>query len=120
MRNERITADRVPYDRRASVCYSALSLFDHRADCPGMKLRPRDGHGAEGWEEMLLPGFEREQQNRQRWPLAGCSLGQVRNLPGAPGTWVKYVIPLTRMRMFGTGNASLACNGKPAKASLLQ
>jgi Transposase DDE domain group 1 len=46
-----------------SVCYHALFLFDRQGDCLAVKLRPGNVHSAEGWEEVLLPEIERQQQN---------------------------------------------------------
>ena len=46
-----------------SVCYHPLFLFDRQGDCLAAKLRPGNVHSAEGWEELLLPEIERQQQN---------------------------------------------------------
>ncbi len=37
-------------------------LFNHEGDCLAVKLRPGNVHGAEGWEELLLPEIERQQK----------------------------------------------------------
>ena len=46
-----------------SVCYHPLFLFNSQGDCLAAKLRPGNVHSAEGWEELLLPEIERQQQN---------------------------------------------------------
>ena len=46
-----------------SVCYHPLFLFNSQGDCRAAKLRPCNVHSAEGWEELLLPESERQQQN---------------------------------------------------------
>jgi hypothetical protein len=45
-----------------STCYHPLLLFNGEGDCLAAKLRPGNVHSADGWEEMLLPEIERQQQ----------------------------------------------------------
>src|SRR2546427_10383269 len=45
-----------------STCYHPLLLFNREGDCLAAKLRPGNVHSAEGWEEILLPEIERQQQ----------------------------------------------------------
>lgn len=45
-----------------STCFHPLLLFNGEADCVAAKLRPGNVHSAEGWEELLLPEIERQQQ----------------------------------------------------------
>ena len=45
-----------------STCFHPLLLFNEEGDCLAAKLRPGNVHSAEGWEEMLLPEIERQQQ----------------------------------------------------------
>jgi hypothetical protein len=45
-----------------STCYHPLLLFNREGDCLAVKLRPGNVHSAEGWEELLLPEIERQQQ----------------------------------------------------------
>ena len=45
-----------------STCYHPLMLFNQEGDCMAAKLRPGNVHSAEGWEEVLLPEIERQQQ----------------------------------------------------------
>ena len=45
-----------------STCYHPLLLFNREGDCLAAKLRPGDVHSAEGWEELLLPEIEQQQQ----------------------------------------------------------
>ena len=39
-----------------------MLLFNAEGDCLAAKLRPGNVHSAEGWEEVLLPEIERQQQ----------------------------------------------------------
>ena len=34
----------------------------YQGDCPAAKLRPANVHSADGWEELLLPEIEPQQQ----------------------------------------------------------
>ena len=45
-----------------STCYHPLLLFSREGDCLAAKLRPGNVPSAEGWEELLLPEIERQQQ----------------------------------------------------------
>jgi hypothetical protein len=45
-----------------STCYQPLLLFNREGDCLAAKLRSGNVHSAEGWEELLLPEIERQQQ----------------------------------------------------------
>lgn len=45
-----------------SVCYHPLFLFNSVGDYLAAKLRPGNVASAEGWEELLLPEIERQQQ----------------------------------------------------------
>src|SRR5262249_29325467 len=45
-----------------STCFHPLLLFNEEGDCLAAKLRPGNVHNAEGWEELLLPEIERQQQ----------------------------------------------------------
>jgi len=45
-----------------STCYHPLLLFNREGDCLAAKLRPGNVHSADGWEEMLLPEIDRQQQ----------------------------------------------------------
>ncbi|MCP5109843.1 MAG: IS1380 family transposase, partial [bacterium] len=45
-----------------STCYHPLLLFNREGDCLAAKLRPGNVHSADGWEDMLLPEIERQQQ----------------------------------------------------------
>jgi Transposase DDE domain group 1 len=44
------------------TCYHPLLLFNREGDCLAVKLRPGNVHSAEGWEELLVPEIERQQQ----------------------------------------------------------
>ena len=37
-------------------------MFNRAGDCLAAKLHPGNAHSAEGWEELLLPEIERQQQ----------------------------------------------------------
>ncbi len=45
-----------------STCYHPLLLFNREGDCLAAKLRPGNVHSVAGWEELLLPGIERQQE----------------------------------------------------------
>ncbi len=45
-----------------STCYHPLLLFNRDGDCLAAKLRPGNVHSADGWEDMLLPEIERQQE----------------------------------------------------------
>ena len=45
-----------------STCYHPLLLFNREGDCLAAKLRPGNVHSAEGWQELVLPEIERQQQ----------------------------------------------------------
>jgi len=45
-----------------STCYQPLLLFNREGDCLAAKLRSGNVHSAEGWQELLLPEIERQQQ----------------------------------------------------------
>jgi hypothetical protein len=45
-----------------STCFHPLLLFNAEGDCLAAKLRPGNVHSADGWEELLLPEIERQQQ----------------------------------------------------------
>ena len=45
-----------------STCCQPLLLFNREGDCLAAKLRSGNVHSAEGWEELLLPEIERQQQ----------------------------------------------------------
>jgi hypothetical protein len=44
-----------------STCLHPL-LFNEEGDCLAAKLRPGNVHSADGWEELLMPEIERQQQ----------------------------------------------------------
>ena len=44
------------------TCYHPLLLFNRAGDCLAAKLRPGNVHSAEGWEGLLLPEIERQQE----------------------------------------------------------
>jgi hypothetical protein len=54
-----------------STCYHPLLLFNREGDCLTAKLRPGNVHSAEGWEEVLLPEIDRQQQNRKEVAFRG-------------------------------------------------
>jgi hypothetical protein len=45
-----------------STCYHPLLLFNRESDCLAAKLRPGNVYNAAGWEELLLPEIESQQQ----------------------------------------------------------
>ncbi len=54
-----------------SVCYHPLFLFNSQGDCLAAKLRPGNVHSADGWEGLLLPEIERQQQNGKEMAFRG-------------------------------------------------
>ncbi len=45
-----------------STCYHPLFLFNSHGDCLAAKLRPGNVHGAEDWDELLLPEIDLQQE----------------------------------------------------------
>jgi len=45
-----------------STRYQPLLLFNREGDCLAAKPRPGNVHSADDWEELLLPGIERQQK----------------------------------------------------------
>ena len=45
-----------------STCYHGLLLFNREGDCLVAKLRLGNIHGADDWEELLLPQTDRQQE----------------------------------------------------------
>jgi hypothetical protein len=45
-----------------STCHHPLLLFNREGDCLAAKLRRGNVHSADGWEELLLPEIERQQE----------------------------------------------------------
>jgi hypothetical protein len=45
------------------TCYHPLLLFNREGDCLAGKLRPGNVHSADGWEELLLPEIEWQQEH---------------------------------------------------------
>jgi Transposase DDE domain group 1 len=45
-----------------STCYHPLLLFNPEGDRPAANLRPSNLLTADGWEEVLLPEIERQQE----------------------------------------------------------
>ena len=54
-----------------STCFHPLLLFNAEGDCLAAKLRPGNVHSAEGWEEVLLPEIERQQQRGKEVAFRG-------------------------------------------------
>ncbi len=44
------------------TCYHPLLLFNREGDCLAVKLRLGNFHSAEHWDDVLLPGIERQQK----------------------------------------------------------
>ena len=66
-----------------STCYHPLLLFNREGDCLAAKLRPGNVHSAEGWEELLLPEIERQQQHGKEVVSGPTRLRQAGALRGA-------------------------------------
>ena len=54
-----------------STCFDPLLLFNGEGDCVAAKLRPGNVHSAEGWEELLLPEIEQQQQTGKKVAFRG-------------------------------------------------
>jgi hypothetical protein len=65
-----------------SACYHPLFLFNRQGDCLAAKLRPGNEHSAEGWEELLLPEIERQQQNGKQMGFRGDAAFAKPDIPG--------------------------------------
>jgi hypothetical protein len=39
---------------------SSTAVLQWQGDCPGVKLRPGNVHRGDGWEELLLPEIDQE------------------------------------------------------------
>jgi hypothetical protein len=78
-----------------STCYHPLLLFSRKVDCLAAKLRPGKVQSAEGWEDVLLPEIERQQQMGKEVAFradAACAKPEVYEALEARG--VKYAIRL--------------------------
>src|SRR5256712_10836272 len=76
-----------------SVCFHPLFPFNSQGDCLAAKLRPGNVYSAEGWEELLVPEIERQQQNGKeaasRWDAA---FAKPESYQALEARGVKYVI----------------------------
>jgi hypothetical protein len=77
------------------VCFHPLFLFDRQGDCLAAKLRPGNVHSAEGWEELLVPEIERQQQNGKEVAFRGdAEFAKPEIYEALEERGVKYVIRL--------------------------
>jgi len=78
-----------------STCYHPLLLFNGEGDCVAAKLRPENVHSAEGWEELLLPEIERQQQvGKEVWFRADAAFAKPEIYEALEERGVKYAIRL--------------------------
>jgi hypothetical protein len=78
-----------------STCYHPLLLFNGEGDCVAAKLRPGNVHSAEGWEELLLPEIERQQQvGKEVWFRADAAFAKPEIYEALEERGVKYAIRL--------------------------
>jgi hypothetical protein len=78
-----------------SVCYHPLFLFDRQGECLAAKPRPGNVHSAGGWEELLLPEIERQQQNGKEMAFRGdAAFAKPEIYQALEGRGVKYAIRL--------------------------
>jgi hypothetical protein len=76
-----------------STCFHPLLLFNGEGDCLGAKLRAGNVHSAEGWEELLLPEIERQQQRGKEVAFRGDAAFARPEVYEALEEWgVKYAI----------------------------
>ena len=78
-----------------STCYHPLLLFNREGDCLAAKLRPGNVHSAEGWEELLLPEIERQQQQGKSVVFrADAAFAKPESYEALEAREVKYAIRL--------------------------
>lgn len=78
-----------------STCYHPLLLFNREGDCLAAKLRPGNVHSAEGWQELLLPEIERQQQQGKEVVFrADAAFAKPEIYEALEGWDVKYAIRL--------------------------
>jgi hypothetical protein len=78
-----------------STCYHPLLLFNRDGDCVAAKLRPGNVHSADGWEELLLPEIERQQQlGKEVWFRADAAFAKPEIYEALEERGVKYAIRL--------------------------
>jgi hypothetical protein len=76
-----------------STCYDPLLLFNREGDCLAAKLRPGNVHSADDWEELLLPGIERQQQlGKEVVFRADAAFAKPEIYEKSEGRGVKYAI----------------------------
>jgi hypothetical protein len=76
-----------------STCYHPLLLFNREGDCLATKLRPGNVHSAEGWDELLLPEIERQQdQGKEVVFRADAAFAKPEVYEALEERGVKYVI----------------------------
>jgi hypothetical protein len=82
------------YNRRfESTCYHPLLLFNGDGDCLAAELRPGNVHSAEGWEEVLLPEIERQQEMGKEVAFrAGAAFAKPEIYEAMEERGVKYAI----------------------------
>jgi len=60
-----------------STCYHPLLLFNSEGDCVAARLRPGNVHSADGWEQLLLPEIERQQNlGKEVWFRADAAFAK--------------------------------------------
>jgi hypothetical protein len=68
-------------------------LFNREGDCLAAKLRPGNVHSAEGWDELLLPEIERQQdQGKEVVFRADAAFAKPEVYEALEERGVKYVI----------------------------
>jgi Transposase DDE domain group 1 len=78
-----------------STCYHPLLLFNREGDCLAAKLRPGNVSSAEGWEELLLPEIERQQERGKEVVFrADAAFAKPKLYQALEEREVKYAIPL--------------------------
>jgi Transposase DDE domain group 1 len=85
-------------DRRARISANGSSLsllFNRDGDCLAAKLRPGNVHSADGWEELLLPEIERQQERGKEVVFRGdAAFAQPELYEALEERDVKYAIRL--------------------------
>jgi hypothetical protein len=78
-----------------STCYHPLLLFNREGDCLAGKLRPGNVHSADGWEGVLLPEIDwQQQEGKQVMFRADAAFAKPEIYEALEERGVKYAIRL--------------------------
>ncbi len=106
-----------------STCYHPLLLFNSDGDCLASKLRRGNAHSADGWEELLLPEIERQQQRGKEVAFrADAAFARPELYDALEQRGVKYAIRIPANDNLGRDIAELLVRpvGRPTHKPLVQ